>query len=206
MNGEVYSKERVSEINRRIRIKDHALTMSRTFNGKFGVYDGHFEIDAETKHFDWSGKNPGQKPTQFIGIFELTGDRLKLCYRYVVADTPRPTDFKTGTPVKPGMQHVSLALKKVTSIESATDLKKRLAGTKWVDSWNKNFEWDKQGNFRTGANGKGWWSPSYKVVSDLELSINYGPDNICTVVFDEKLRTFTQYKNGNPITTGRRTN
>lgn len=55
-------------------------------------------------------------------------------------------------------------------------------------------------------NGKGWSSPSYKVAGDLELSINYGPNNICTVVFDEKLRTFTQYKNGNPITTGRRTN
>jgi uncharacterized protein (TIGR03067 family) len=110
VNGEVYPKGRVTEINRRIRIKDNALSMSRTMQ-KFGVYDGHFEIDAGSKNFDWSGKAPGGNPTQFIGIFDLDGDRLKLCYKYVKDGTTRPTAFKTQA--QTGSPFVNLVLKRV---------------------------------------------------------------------------------------------
>jgi hypothetical protein len=86
------------------------------------------------------------------------------------------------------------------------DLARRLAGTKWIDTWNKDFEWDDAGVFRTGLGGKGWWKPSYEVLGENKISINYGPNNVCTVVFDKNLRTFIQYsQGGKAITTGRRT-
>ncbi len=87
------------------------------------------------------------------------------------------------------------------------NLAKQLEGTKWIDTWNKDFEWNESGNFRTGVGGKNWWKPTYQVLSENKIVINYGPNNICTVVFDKDLRSFTQYdQQGRAITTGRRTN
>ena len=107
-NGVVQDKTTVKKENRRITIKGNSLTMERIQGGKLGTYTGKFEIDSSNGYFDWIGKRePGNDTVEFIGIYKLDGDTLKLCYRYQIDDmAKRPKSFKTSSPTRPGLAHV----------------------------------------------------------------------------------------------------
>ena len=67
--------------------------MERVKNGKFGAHEGQFTLDPEKHFFDM--QEPGG--LTYVGIYELKGDTLKLCYRLHMkgnAPNPRPTEFK----------------------------------------------------------------------------------------------------------------
>jgi len=95
--GKTLDKKVVKDQDRRVTIKGHSYTMKRTEKVGRHALVGKFEIDASNGHFDFIGKNDGQTAaTTFIGIYELDGDTLKLCYRYKNTDEcVRPTEFKT---------------------------------------------------------------------------------------------------------------
>lgn len=85
--------------------------MTRVIGKKSGTYDGKFEIDARTKSFDWTGKNPGGAHVELRGIYALDGDNLKLCYTYVKDDTTmRPMNFETDNTA--GTNFVFLTLRR----------------------------------------------------------------------------------------------
>lgn len=86
----------VKKLDRRAIFKGNNLTLIRTMDGKRGTYVGRIDIDATNGQFDFIGKGPGGGPKELMGIYELKGDTLKVCYRIKVnAEAVRPTGFKT---------------------------------------------------------------------------------------------------------------
>lgn len=93
--GKTVDKRLVKDWDRRVVIKGHTFSMSRTEKGQRNTLVGKFEIDASTAHFDLFGKEHNGVSREWIGIYELRGDTLKLCYRYKFTDTcTRPTKFR----------------------------------------------------------------------------------------------------------------
>ncbi len=91
--GIVYDKKTIAEQDRRVTIKGNSYTMIRTKDGERASHVGTFVIDASNGHFDFTGTGE-----EWVGIYELDGDTLKVCYRYKNnADCVRPTEFKTDT-------------------------------------------------------------------------------------------------------------
>jgi uncharacterized protein (TIGR03067 family) len=79
--------------NRTLFIKGNTFRMERVKNGNFGFHEGKFSLDPENKFFDM--EEPGG--LTYVGIYRVTGDTLKLCYRVFMKGSPpheRPTDFK----------------------------------------------------------------------------------------------------------------
>jgi uncharacterized protein (TIGR03067 family) len=70
--------------------------MERVHNDKIGTYKGNFDIDPAKKSFDWVGKGPRGNAVEWIGIYDIEGDSLKICYRYNNdGNAKRPKDFTT---------------------------------------------------------------------------------------------------------------
>lgn len=93
--GKTLDKKVVKEQDRRVTIKGHSYTMKRTEKGNRHALVGKFEIDASTGYFDFIGKEQDGGAREFVGIYELDGDTLKLCYRYKMNDDcTRPKKFK----------------------------------------------------------------------------------------------------------------
>jgi len=93
--GKTLEKKAVKEQDRRVTIKGHSYTMKRTEKGNRQSMVGKFEIDASKGFFDVVAKEQGGKGVELVGIFELDGDTLKLCYRYKNNDDcTRPKKFK----------------------------------------------------------------------------------------------------------------
>lgn len=94
--GKTLDKKKVKDQDRRLTIKGHSYTMKRTENGPRHALIGKFEIDASNGYFDFIGKEQSGMAREFVGIYELDGDTLKLCYRYKNNDDcVRPKKFKT---------------------------------------------------------------------------------------------------------------
>lgn len=101
-NKNELEKSIVRRQNRRVTVKGSSWTMERVVNDKIGVYKGKFDIDPKKKSFDWIGKGPMGNAVEWIGIYELNGDTLKVCYRYNNDGTAkRPKDFSTSDWEKP---------------------------------------------------------------------------------------------------------
>lgn len=78
-------------------IKDDRLIIKGTkftLQGKKQLLDGALTLDPSKspKHLNALAAGADLKVIESVGIYELTGDTLKVCYS--VAPNPRPTDFK----------------------------------------------------------------------------------------------------------------
>lgn len=105
-------KSQIRRENRRITVKGNSWTAERVIGGNIGSYKGKFEINPKTKAFDWIGKNPGGNAVEWIGIYELKGDTLKVCYRYNNdGKATRPKEF-TSTDSQPPNITVFYTLKR----------------------------------------------------------------------------------------------
>lgn len=94
--GTKFDATAVKEQNRQLVISGNNYALSRTYAKTRGTFEGKFEIDAKTRHFDFAGKAPGGKHVETTGIFEVNGDTLKLCYRHNVSGNAQRTDeFKS---------------------------------------------------------------------------------------------------------------
>jgi len=81
--------------NRRTTIDGSSWSVERVVGGNLGSYKGKFQIDPTANSFDWTGTGPGGSAVEWIGIYQVDGDTLKICYRYKkegVAE--RPKEFK----------------------------------------------------------------------------------------------------------------
>ncbi len=94
--GRVLDDGEAQRQHRRVTIKGNSFVMERTYAGAFGTYNGTFTLDASDSHFDWTGTRPGGAPITLVGIYELNGDTLRLCYRYQERGRARrPTAFQS---------------------------------------------------------------------------------------------------------------
>lgn len=93
--GKQIGPDDVKVEDRSVSISGNSFSMKRTRGDKRGGYDGKFEIDASNRHFEFVGNN-GEF---WLGIFELDGNILKLCYRVKYNNSPiaRPKEFKTDS-------------------------------------------------------------------------------------------------------------
>ncbi|WP_397571880.1 TIGR03067 domain-containing protein [Schlesneria sp. T3-172] len=107
-NGKAQDRSAVKRENRRLTIKGNSLTMERV--GASWV--GKFEIDAINGDFDWVGKGPQEKLVEWIGIYELDDDNLKLCFIFQKdGKAKRPKAFRALPPV-PGMPQAFYTFKR----------------------------------------------------------------------------------------------
>ena len=61
-------------------------------------YAGTLKIDATIHHFDFAKNGPDGNSTQWIGIYELSGDSLRLSYRNKkTGEALRPKDYESLT-------------------------------------------------------------------------------------------------------------
>jgi len=100
--GRVLSKEEMRKRNRHLFIKGNNLSTDRVIQNKLGTYSGSIQIVPEKKTFDFTGKSPGDKPVEWVGIYKIAGDSMTLCYRVKgEGPTTRPTEFRSLSD-KPG--------------------------------------------------------------------------------------------------------
>ncbi len=75
----------------------------------------------------------------------------------------------------------------------ADSLKRKLGGTKWVNSNKVSFEWTTDGRFLHRGVEREW-----KVLDGNQVQIVFGPDHKDTLVFNESLTEFKQLIKGGP--------
>ena len=89
--GQRTSDEDLKKVPVTLTSKDDKFTI------KFGdqMMEGTFKIypDKKPKAYDAKGTDPEGKTHESIGIYEIDGDTLKVCF--VQADKERPKEFKT---------------------------------------------------------------------------------------------------------------
>lgn len=108
-NGKPQEQSTVKQERRRLTIKTNSLKIERVG----ASWDGKFEIDPSNGQFDWIGKGPGGSLTEWIGVYDLDGDTLKLCFVWQKEGrAKRPTEFKTLPPAEPGMAHAFYTFKR----------------------------------------------------------------------------------------------
>ncbi|MCH9776813.1 MAG: TIGR03067 domain-containing protein [Planctomycetes bacterium] len=101
--GRVHSREIVKRQNRRMKIDGSKFSVERVSVNKLAKYSGTIKI-SDKNGFDFNGNGPGgNKDIEWVGIYELKGDILKLCFRYNRdGRAKRPTRFKTDS-MKPNI-------------------------------------------------------------------------------------------------------
>jgi uncharacterized protein (TIGR03067 family) len=100
-NGQQFERADVKRQNRRLLIKGKTLTMER-LKGSVAKWTGKFTINPETNDFDWVGTNSQGAENKWVGIYEVDGDTLKLCFRFNIdGQAKRPTKFSSGDFEKP---------------------------------------------------------------------------------------------------------
>lgn len=94
-NGTMMSKKELQEQGRRIVIEGDVYRQEETRGNQLVSFSGKFSVDSATGAFDFVGKGPKGHPMKLIGLYEIRGDTLRLCYRADVdGKAERPTDFK----------------------------------------------------------------------------------------------------------------
>ncbi|HWL08413.1 MAG TPA: TIGR03067 domain-containing protein [Planctomicrobium sp.] len=106
--GRPFEKTDLRKQNRHFTVQGNLLTMWWTSAGTEGTYTGRFEINAMTGTFDWIGRGPTGDAAEWIGIYELDDDKLKLCYLHKRdQQAVRPIEFKTNGELRsPGVFYV----------------------------------------------------------------------------------------------------
>jgi len=103
-NGKTQDKSVITRESRLVTIDGNSLTMAR--DG--AKWTGKFEIDAESGSFDWIGKNSAGDLIEWIGIYKVDADELKLNFIFQKNNKARrPTQFKSFPPSQPGLAHAN---------------------------------------------------------------------------------------------------
>jgi len=89
INGQELKEEEIKDD--RLVIKDDHFTLK----GGKQTLEGKFTLDPSKtpKHLDAEATSGDMKGAKSVGIYQLTGDTLKVCYS--VPPNPRPTEFSS---------------------------------------------------------------------------------------------------------------
>ena len=86
-----------------------------------------------------------------------------------------------------------LEIEAYCTLSDAESLKKKLAGTKWVNSNNVSFEWTRDGRFLHKGVERQW-----KVLDHKQVEIIFAQDHVDTLIFNESITEFKQVIKGGP--------
>jgi uncharacterized protein (TIGR03067 family) len=100
--------EEIKKANVRLVIKGDKFTYKM---GDTATGEGSFKLDPEKKTLDATGKGAGGKEEKTLGIYELKGDELRVCF--VPEGETRPTKFEA----KEGTKAVIITYKRVKDKE-----------------------------------------------------------------------------------------
>ena len=95
---DVMPATQLREEGRRLLVKDRTLRMERTKDGAFGFHEGTFSLEPANNFFNLT-ETAGH--LYWIGVYDLKGDTLKLCYRCYIKGQPappRPQEFRGSGP------------------------------------------------------------------------------------------------------------
>lgn len=94
--GKAIDPKVVQSQNRHLTIKGGTLTMKRKIGNKHGGATGKIDLNPSSGQIDFRGDGPDGKPNEWVGIYHLEGDTLKLCYRFKTqTDAVRPKKFQS---------------------------------------------------------------------------------------------------------------
>jgi len=94
-HGTMMTPKELREQSRRIIIDGNTFRQEETREGRTSALEGKFSINPATGAFDFEGVGPRGNPLKLIGLYEVKGDTLRLCFRANVdGRAKRPTEFK----------------------------------------------------------------------------------------------------------------
>lgn len=95
-HGTMMTRQELRDQSRRIIFEDGMITFEETNkDNKVVKFGGSFAIDPDKKTIDVKGKGPRGADMILLGIYEVTGDELKFCFRQNGdGNAERPTEFK----------------------------------------------------------------------------------------------------------------
>jgi uncharacterized protein (TIGR03067 family) len=90
-DGEKAPDEKVKQVNLKVVVKGPKYTVKVGDKSMAGT----FTLDSSKKpgHIDATATSPAGKEEKTVGIYELKGDTLRICF--VPAGKDRPTEFRT---------------------------------------------------------------------------------------------------------------
>jgi uncharacterized protein (TIGR03067 family) len=97
LNGETYLP--VAGLRHELVIEGDEFRLWSGGNGGFSGYNATFKLNSRKspRHINLISCNDAEKQELILGIYELDGDNLRLCFPYEEPwDSPRPTEFKAG--------------------------------------------------------------------------------------------------------------
>jgi uncharacterized protein (TIGR03067 family) len=97
INGKAIPEEAIKNV--KVTVKGNKLT----FTEGGTTIEGTFTLDPtrKPKQIDGKAKGPQGKEVKTIGIYELDGDKLKICDTLAGGERPRKFSSKGGTPKNP---------------------------------------------------------------------------------------------------------
>ena len=108
-HGKMMTKKDLQDQARRIIIEGNTFRQEETRDGKVMAMTGTFTVDPSTGAFDFEGKGSNGNPFKLIGLYEVKGDLLRICFRgNADGKAERPTEFKAREE-SPNSPHWSLS-------------------------------------------------------------------------------------------------
>jgi uncharacterized protein (TIGR03067 family) len=157
----------------RIIITGDDCVMSGTPDGRHPTYVGKIKIKETAREFDFDGKGPFGTTQVFKGIYELDGDKLRICYIYIEGESlERPTRLRSYQ--LPNTTMVSLLLKRSSKTETSRVPKQKtitLIRSDTLDGWHPQPWADK---------------PQWNVKKGVLRRLGHGP----SLVTNEKFKDF----------------
>lgn len=96
-HGTMMTKQELKEQARRIIIEGNVFRQEETRDGKVSFLEGTFTVDPSSRAFDFQGKGPKGHPLKLIGLYEVSGDSLRICFRADInGKAERPDEFRAG--------------------------------------------------------------------------------------------------------------
>ena len=146
-------------------------------------------VSTDSSHFPKITGKPSYLADKQTCVLPVKLEPHMLYVIWINADEEKGFMDTDGHPADP----YRLTFRTRQGVANALGFRERLCGTRWRNTNGVLFEWDASGALR--RNGK---PMNYEVMSDLRVSLRYGPNHIDTFVFDQDLQRFKQYSTSAP--------
>ncbi len=94
-HGTMMTRQELRDQSRRIIFEENRITFEEIRKGNLVKFGGSFKINPHKKTIDIKGKGPRGAEMLLLGIYEVTGNELKFCFRQNAdGNAQRPSGFR----------------------------------------------------------------------------------------------------------------